>query len=247
MKCEAASLPTKIVIQPVGRTVWVQEMQEMQTEKQGRLAVCLGVVYSQQPFLRDWLHHHSELGVDYFEVYKARNHDLRSNPVSGGISIHEPFEEIWHTKAFYRDVPPGKNRWQFGQSTIHSVCIHRLRYMYDYIALIDGDEYIYLNNSRSLVDFLDESLPTTVASARFYNWVFPACLQKFACDKSVQQQFTMAAAAPELDVWAGKSVVRPLGVASFYVHRLLEATAGFELEQLISPDQAVVKHFRNMC
>ena len=243
MKCEAASLPEKVVIQPVGRTIMVKEMQ---TDKQGRLAVCLGVVYSQQPFLQDWLRYYSELGVDHFEVYRARDHDLRSNPVSGGVTIFEPFEEVSHTNASYHDVPPGEHRWQFGQATVHDLCIHKLRYIYDYIALVDGDEYINLNNSgNSLVEFLDENLPATVASARFYNWVFPACIQTYSRSMPVLQQFNMAAAEPELGT--SKSIVRPLGVASFYVHSVLEPAPGFEAERIISPDNAVVKHFRNMC
>lgn len=243
MTCNAAHLPERLTLQPVGREVVVKEVQ---TNKRGRLAACLGVIYSHQPLLPNWFTYYSDLGVEHFHVYRARDHSLDQTAISGhDILFTRPFAPHVHPQATYHDVRPGKHRWQYGQATVHSLCIYSLRYTYDYIVLVDTDEYLWFEKpNASLVAFLDRSLPPAVASARFANWYFPAC---FSNNTSVVDQYTTADGQPELHDSAGKCVVRPLGVKNFYVHKVYEPATGFEEAYNVPVEQAFVKHFRNNC
>ena len=122
----------------------------MQSRKVERMAetVCLGAILKDEdPFVEEWIAHHRLLGVDHFYLY---DNDPRQ-PLNDILRLHRDYVTVhpWlvdHDDARY----PGRTK----QLKAYQHCLAHGAAKYDWVTFIDGDEFIILDEDKSLKAFL---------------------------------------------------------------------------------------------
>lgn len=122
-------------------------MRSRKTERPGE-TVCLGAILKdEEPFVEEWIAHHRLLGVDHFYLY---DNDPRQ-PLSDLLRLHRQYVTIrpWlveHDDARY----PGDTK----QVKAYQHCLTHDAGKYDWVAFLDGDEFIALEEHQDLKAFL---------------------------------------------------------------------------------------------
>lgn len=251
LTCDSRALllaPVTVVLHPGGQAV---DVRGMHTNHVGRLAACVATLYSDSPSAAEWLELTRGVGVEQFSIYHG-DATLNFSSFKAAIwGLHkvvealQPFERFVAPSVSWHAVAPGHGRWSFGQGTAHSLCLYSLRYAFDYVMMLDTDEYMFTPGT-SLVQFLDAELPHNVASAWFHRVTHNYCDVDYTPGKGsiFEQVATGTGESEQLDWFHGKSIVRPLLVDQFYVHMVRNATGAHEASVIIPQDKAFIKHVR---
>ena len=103
------------------------------------IAVCLAVVYDTPPWLNEWLQYQKAIGIDHIHMIaddtfeKAggfKNEYLQQVIQEGFLST-----DIWHAWLNKSQV------WYHSQGLAYQDCVYRFRYQYDYMFMLDTDDF----------------------------------------------------------------------------------------------------------
>ena len=227
-----------------------------------RIGACLSPLFTETPTFHDWMKYHSEAGVFHSDIYVPHGEFIESanytarlgafpNPgMRGGLPMrimHSRYSIGWHE---YHPLP---NSYYFGQMITFNDCIFRNRRKFEYLLMLDIDEFVVLSEEEgSLADFLDSHLTSEFASVRLA--VFPAPVHCPVRDgiQTYSGIDVFADRQPNLDLYSdhfdwyaqSKTIIRPLQVLNMHVHGPLAATPQTKLDKLISPSIAGFRHVR---
>ncbi len=224
------------------------------TAAEGTLAACLGVAYSHQDS-SEWVTYHSKLGVEKFHQYYVAGIHTDSKdpvrPVSHGHLQNMSWQELF---------PLGPElRYLFSQITMYNECLYRFRHAYEYLLVIDTDEYVrialpqYQNVPLPLPAFLSENMPEHVAAMLLLIWAYPLQCQPesgsgtLVARSMLREPTAQVPGLYEYVSWINgrnKMIIRPVGVLELCVHRICTVADDWDKQVFIPHDQAYVKHFR---
>ena len=227
---------------------------EVDTVSSGSLAACVGVAYSHQDS-QEWLSYHSNLGVARFHQYYVSGiHTEQQNPVRP--SSQGPFSPITWQEIF----PLGPElRYLFSQITMYNECVYRFRYVYDYLLVIDTDEYVHIAMPQyqplqpALPAFLADNMPEHVAAMLLLMWAYPLQCQPQSATGTLVDRSRLREASAQMPglydyvSWINgrnKMIIRPAGVLELCVHRICTVADDWDKQVLLPQDKAYVKHFR---
>lgn len=232
------------------------------TQQTARLGACLGPLFSASPTMHDWMYYHRDMQISEFHIYvphgrfidaanysrEAGSHPAKGLRSSARATTFYSSTVTWH---HYRPRPLS---YYFGQMITYNECIFRNRHRYEYLVLMDSDEFLVLAEG-TLLQLLDRELTATVAGV-----VFPISWHTVSCPKRNGLQVykgydPFASKTPDMTYfnnkdpkeWYGgaKSIVRPGNVITQHVHMPLTGTVSVtELEKRIPPVLAAMKHVR---
>lgn len=107
-----------------------------------KLAICL-IIKDENEYLEEWLNHHKQIGFEYFIIYdnqselSVNRYLLQNNISEEGITIIN-----------WNDDKHGS------QLRAYEHCCKNYK-DFDYIAFIDTDEFICLNNHRTIQEYIN--------------------------------------------------------------------------------------------
>ncbi len=102
----------------------------------------VAIMKNEGPYIKEWLDYHLLAGVDHFYIYDNESPDnmkevLQPSIDAGIVTYH-----------FY----PGKAR----QNECSNDAVQNYKFFCRYLAVIDGDEFIFPRNGKNIVDVVDE-------------------------------------------------------------------------------------------
>lgn len=121
---------------------------------QSRNTVCVvAILKGEEPFLDEWILYHRMLGVDHFFLYD----DDEAAPLKDFLTPHSEYVTVipWYGRA---DALPGRDR----QTKAYCHALQHNASAYEWMAIIDGDEFIVLRKHTDLKQFLND-FPTAGA------------------------------------------------------------------------------------
>jgi hypothetical protein len=102
-----------------------------------KIAICL-IIKDENDYLQEWLNHHRSMGVDHFFIYDNQS----TIPISKTLSNETDVTiKIWTDNEIASQCRAYKDCCNYNSE-------------YDYIAFIDTDEFIMLNGTNNIKDFL---------------------------------------------------------------------------------------------
>lgn len=232
------------------------------TQQTAQIGACLGPLFSAAPTLHDWMYYHRDMQVSEYHIYiphgkfiDAANYSREAGSHPGaGLRASARAATFYSSVVSWHHYWPRPLSYYFGQMIIYNECVYRNRHRYQYIMLIDSDEFLVLANG-TLLQFLEKELTPTVAGI-----LLPISWHTVNCPKSDGLQVytgydPFATRTPDMSYftskdakeWYGgsKSIVRPLNVIDQHVHTpLVGITTVTELEKRIQPTMAAMKHVR---
>ena len=116
------------------------------------MKVCIGtVIKNEHEYLEDWLKYNINLGVDKIYIVE----DINSKSHKEIIEKYPGIVEIFEIKDTEKDF---SNERTYGQQYCHKKIFEHVKNlgMYDWLFLIDIDEYITITEKKTLKDMLSE-------------------------------------------------------------------------------------------
>ena len=243
-------LAQKLMIEPI-------QMQQTAT-----IGACVGPLFSAAPTLHDWMYYHRDMQVSEFHIYVPHGKFIDSANYSREAGSHPGvgLRATQRATPFYSSVVSWHHFWPmpdsyyFAQMTIYNECVFRNRHRYQYLVLIDVDEFLVMSNG-TLLEFLEHQLTASTAGILLpISWHAVTCPRNdgiqtyigydpFADRRPDMQYFD----GQDKKEWYGgsKSVVRPLNVVDQHVHVPLIGTPNVaDLVKRILPSEAAMKHVR---
>ena len=139
----------------------------------------VAIMKNEAPYVKEWLDYHILAGVDHFYIYDNDSPDNLKQ-------ILQPYiDDGTVTYTFY----PGKCR----QMEAYNDAVHRFRFFSRYMAFNDGDEFIFPQNNKSIVEVADEILsdkPNACGLAMNFLFYGSNNLETADYSKGVLERFT---------------------------------------------------------
>ena len=186
----------------------------------------VAIMKAEEPYVKEWINYHLLAGVDHFYIY-----DNDSTP---------EFKKILQPYIDADIVTYTPIHGQAQQMTAYNDALKRFKFESRYIAYIDGDEFIFPKSKPTIIEVLDEVLPTVRLAAGLsmqMSTYGSNGLEKADYTKDVLDRFTMRD-ANLLD--AVKSIVDPRTVDFFWTAHF----PSFFDEHLFALSDAVTKIFK---
>ena len=102
----------------------------------------VSIMKNEAPYLQEWLDYHLLAGVNHFYIYDNQDDDEQKK-------ILQPYIDAGLvTYIFY----PGKQK----QCEAFNDAVKKYKFFCRYMAFIDGDEFIFPKDNRSIVEVVDE-------------------------------------------------------------------------------------------
>ncbi len=156
----------------------------------------VAIMKNEGPYIKEWLDYHLLAGVNHFYIYDNESLDNMKK-------VLQPYiEREIVTYTFY----PGKQR----QMEAYNDAVKKYRFFCRYMAFIDGDEFIFPQSNRSIVEVLDEILSDKpMAGGLGINWhCFGSnSLEKADYSHGVLERFTRRAPSD----WSGADYPEKIG------------------------------------
>jgi Glycosyltransferase family 92 len=198
----------------------------------GDIVICVGMFYTSNPIIYRWLDHYRALGVDHFRIYYTVSEGGPTGmghpaPLYGKPTTTFDAEDVtWHFTG------KGNHGPVFSMHMFLTDCVHRYKYSYKYVMVIDPDEFLVLNRSLHgyprLSKVVDSFLPDSQAETylkicrRHYSRTCPKTEKlngmDLAQDYTTPHFFNHWKRDPEPDCPYGKSISRPYFVDSMWAH-----------------------------
>lgn len=102
----------------------------------------VAIMKNEAPYVKEWVEYHLLAGVNHFYIYDNESPDNLKEVLQPYINAGIV------TYIFY----PGKSR----QMESYNNAVHKFKFLSRYMAFIDGDEFIFPQNNKSIVEVLDE-------------------------------------------------------------------------------------------
>lgn len=166
-------------------------------------AICL-IIRDENEYLQEWIRHHISIGFEHIYIY---DHNSKV-PIAETIKKKlKSFEREYVTVVDWS----GKHTHAQDEAYIH--CLANFRCEAEWIAFIDTDEFIVLNQDKSINDFLRRY---EHVGGVYMNWImFNADGQIKRADGPVMERFKQTCADFQQ---YGKLIVRTDRVAKMYIH-----------------------------
>ena len=148
-----------------------------------RVGICLGPLFGFVPQFFDWLEHHAHAGVAGVHAYVVRDMLLEGDRAAADHAGHTPDTQLmllnhrllsWHVYRDHADLG-----WYYGQLLVYNDCIYRSRRAYDYVLVIDQDEFLHSPSGAASPGWLPPLLGklfaagTPTASVAFATALYP--------------------------------------------------------------------------
>ena len=162
----------------------------------------VAIMKNEEPYVKEWLDYHLLAGVEHFYIY-----DNDSTPEFKNILQPYIDAEI----VTYIPYPGGAR-----QNEAYNDAVKNYRFFCRYMAFIDGDEFIFPQSDKSIIEVVDELLADkTNATALAVNRLeFGSNYQDNAdFSRGVLERFTRRASDASTNV---KSIINPRRVDYFY-------------------------------
>jgi len=145
--------------------------------QQFTVAICCAPVYGTPPLLTEWLQYQRVIAVDHIHLIVEdsftnkgagiENEELKRAMQEGFVTI-----DVWKQWLTYREV------YYHSQVLAHEDCIYRLRGTYDYIMLLDVDEFFIprIVNEKGIHHYVQKCCGKSCGSCHFREFMyFPDC------------------------------------------------------------------------
>jgi len=155
----------------------------------------VAIMKNETPYIKEWLDYHLLAGVNHFYIYDNQDDDeqkkIMQPYIDAGLVTHIPY--------------PGKVR----QCEAYNDSVKKYKFFCRYMAFIDGDEFIFPKDTRSITEVVDEILKdNSQIGGLAINWqIFGSNFQEKAdYSRGVLERFTRR--APDI-AGSVKSVTNP--------------------------------------
>ena len=205
-----------------------------------KIAVCAGVLYDSPPLLTDWLHYQRALGVDHvhiiaeelFRMGGGQNEYFRQAMMEGFVTL-----DVWH---------PWLNECEtlyHSQMIAYEDCIYRLQGTYDYILLIDIDDFfVPLVKDQPKLSYYARNWCHQGSCIFQWTEFYPDCGLKgnTSEDGNVTSLLLSSVHRERIE---GKSLHRLSAILDAGIHRAAVLMAGYQKTR-VPRDKAYVAHIR---
>eukprot|EP00884_Botryococcus_braunii_P001450 jgi/Botrbrau1/11305/Bobra.0038s0067.2 len=119
------------------------------------VGMCLGPFYSYVPQFLDWLTHWSRFGIAGIHAYVPL-YD-QDQPVAKELGQGQPYRRpplLMHHLLSWLTYKPVPRSDYHAQRLIYNDCIYRHRHLYDFIVVMDSDEFIYFHPEANYTETL---------------------------------------------------------------------------------------------
>ena len=142
----------------------------------------VAILWNEGHYLKEWLDYHLLAGVDHFYLYDHESTDNYNE-------IIKPYVDAGIVTSVYY---PGKRVMY----EVYNDAVHKYRFSCKYLAVIDGDEFIFPQNNKSIPEVLDEILAMNPSGGGLsVNWQYYGSnfQEKADYSKGVLERFTRRA------------------------------------------------------
>ena len=235
-------------------------IESIETERVGKIAACVGPLYTQRRVIKPFVLYSAQLGIERFDIYHTLVGDFTvANPWMVGIwpsaelSQHEPLDLFSHPRVRWHSYEAPLLRYYHGQTTALNDCIVRNRYLFEFIVISDPDEIIRIAQgpSNDMAAMLDRHLPPTHSSMAIPRYMFPTqCCQGHLGDQALDNEaasvqfFDSCRLHTMKDHDFGKNIVRPDLVEAVSQHITLLHREGVQERIILEPDVAHFVHVK---
>ena len=200
----------------------------------------VAVMKNEGPYIKEWLDYHLLAGVEHFYIYDNDSSDNMKE-------VLQPYIEREIVTYHFRS---GKRQ----QMPVFNEAIQKYKFFCRYIAFIDGDEFIFPQENKSIIEVADEILADKPHVGGIeINWMYYGSnnLEKADYSKGVLERFTRRAKEPAIHC---KSIVNPRTVDYLhtphfmnYFFSNINLNAGnikfFTNSRYTIPDKILVNHY----
>lgn len=167
----------------------------------------VAILWNEGHYLKEWLDYHLLAGVDHFYLYDHESTDDYNE-------IIKPYVEKGIVTSQYF---PGER----AMYAAYNDAVQKYRYFCRYMAILDGDEFLFPQNNKSISETLDEIFALDPnAGGLFVNWQFYGSngQEKADYSRGVLERFTRRSPKDTSEIEsngfyggnaAGKNVVNP--------------------------------------
>ena len=237
------------------------QIETIETERVGKIAACVGPLYTQRRVIKPFVLYSSKLGIEQFDIYHTLVSNFTvANPYMVGIwpsselSEHQPLDFLSHPRVRWHSYEAPLLRYYHGQTTALNDCIVRNRHLFEYVVISDPDEIIRIAKGPSLdlAALLDKHFPPTHSSLAIPRFIFPTqCCQlplgaeTQDTEESSVEFFDSCKIHIMKDHQFGKNVVRPDLVEAVSQHITLLHRKDVQDRVFMDPDIAHMVHVKS--
>ena len=139
------------------------------------VAVCVAVLFGQPPSFTEWLRYQKTIGVDHIHI-------IAEDSFTKGCTSNDPYftqlrnnnyvsMDVWEKRLYSSEV------WYHSQSLAYEDCIYQLRGTYDYIFMLDTDNFFIprVPGQKQLHYYIDKWCPRSGSCS--FDWIdyYPDC------------------------------------------------------------------------
>jgi hypothetical protein len=210
------------------------------TRQRHVLTVC-SLIRDEARNLEEWLAHHERMGIAHFRLYDDGSADatkeLLATRIAGGIVTLTD----WSRASSY---------WR--QLSAINDCVFEARETSDWVAVLDVDEFLVPAASRSVVDLLSTPRFAAAGAVRVAWWMFSDSVEpEQEAERLVTSRYLWHSAAclgtvtllDEVQILAGKSLVRPQQVRGFETSHFATLLDGALSVDADAADELVIRHY----
>jgi hypothetical protein len=234
------------------------KIETISTKQQGKIAACVGPLYTKRRLTKPWVFFSTWLGIERFNIYHAIVGKVTlPNPWMSGIwpsselNQHSQVDLFPHSSIRWYSYEAPPFRYYHGQTTALNDCLVRNRYLYEYLVISDVDEVIRtMEEPKSdLGALLDQHFPINTSNMVIPRYNFPIKCCKDHLDTetlddeaSSVQFFESCKLHVMKDHDFGKSIVRPELVEAVSQHISILHRPGFDSRVILDPHVAHLVH-----
>lgn len=205
-----------------------------------KIAVCAAVLYDSPPFLSDWLRYQRVIGVDHVHIIGEESFQM-----SGGLNgyfrraVREGYVtlEVWHPW-----LSECETRYH-SQMVAYEDCIYRLRGTYDYIFMLDVDDFfVPLVKGQPKLSYYVKKWCHQGSCTFQWTEFYPDCGLKdiVSKDGNVTNLLTFSVHNERIE---GKSLHKLSAILDAGIHRPAALMDGYT-KTMVPQNQAYVAHIR---
>ena len=205
-----------------------------------KIAVCAGVLYDSPPLLTDWLRYQRAIGVHHvhiiaeesFKMGGGQNEYFRQAMVEGFVTL-----DVWH---------PWLNECEtlyHSQMIAYEDCIYRLQGTYDYILMIDIDDFfVPLVKDQPKLSYYARNWCHQGSCIFQWTEFYPDCGLKGNSSEDGNMTSLLLSSVHRERI-EGKSLHRLSAILDAGIHRAAVLMAGYQKTR-VPRDKAYVAHIR---
>ncbi|CAI8024867.1 hypothetical protein GBAR_LOCUS14403 [Geodia barretti] len=162
------------------QTYFIPLEKDARDQNKLKTVVCMAVLYSNPPYMRQFLRYYKHLGVDHIYIL-AEDSFIRSGVLETDKFTEEALRDgfisysVWHNWLSSREV------YYHSQMLAYENCIYRFQGTYDYAFFVDSDDhFIPLVPDQKKLDYYIKSYCTNGACSFLWKEYFTDCGQDWS-------------------------------------------------------------------